>query len=64
MIDELYLSRISTGLKATTTVNNTDYELAITNVNSTVNDGRFNIEMNFCGAIPSGVSRRQVTEIA
>ena len=30
--------------------------LAITNVYPTVKDGRFNIEMNFCGAIPSGVS--------
>ena len=55
MIDKLYLSRISTGLTATTTVNNTDYTLAITNVNPTVNDGRFNIDMNFCGEIPSGV---------
>ena len=54
MIDELYLSRISTGLTATTTINNTDYTLAITNVNPTVNDGRFNVDMNFCGEIPSG----------
>ena len=55
MIDELYLSRISTGLTATTTVNNTDYTLAITNVSPTVDDGRFNVDMNFCGEIPSGV---------
>src|SRR5688572_2653329 len=55
MIDELYLSRISTGLNATTTVNNTDYTLAITNVHPTVNDGRFNVDMNFCGEIPFGV---------
>ena len=56
MIDDLYVSRISTGLKGTTTVNNTDYELAITNVYPSVKDGRFNIEMSFCGEIPSSVS--------
>ena len=56
MIDELYLSRISTGLNGTTTINNTDYALAITNVYPTVKDGRFNIDMHFCGAIPSRVS--------
>jgi len=56
MIDQLYLSRISTGLNVTTTVNNSDYELAVTNVYPTVKDGRFNIEMNFCGEIPPGVS--------
>ena len=55
MIDELYLSRISTGLNATTTINNNDYTLAITNVNPIVNDGRFNVDMNFCGEIPPGV---------
>jgi hypothetical protein len=56
MIDQLYVSRISTGLTATTTINNADYKLAITNVNPIVNDGRFNIDLNFCGEIPSGVS--------
>jgi hypothetical protein len=56
IIDQLYLLKISNGLRGTTTVNNTDYELAVTNVYPTVKDGRFNIEMNFCGEIPSGVS--------
>jgi hypothetical protein len=56
IIDQLYLSRISTGLNGTTTINNTDYALAITNVNHTVNNGRFNIDMHFCGEIPSCVS--------
>ena len=56
MMDDLYLPRISTGLKGTTTVNNTDYELAITNVYPSVKGGRFNIEMSFCGEIPSSVS--------
>lgn len=56
MIDELYLARISSGLKGTTTINNTDYTLAITNIYPTVTDGRFNIDMSFCDEIPSGVA--------
>jgi HlyD family secretion protein len=55
IIDELYLSKISIGLKGITTINNTDYALAITNVHPAINEGRFNIDMNFCGEIPSEV---------
>lgn len=48
-IDELYVSRIVTGLTATTTVNNTDYTLEITNVYTPVTNGRFSVDMIFKG---------------
>jgi HlyD family secretion protein len=51
-IDELYLSKISTVSRGTTTINNTDYALTITNVYPTVNDGQFTIDMNFCDEPP------------
>jgi len=56
MIDELYLPKISTGLKGIATINNTDYALAITNICPTGNDGRFEIDMNFCEGIPPELS--------
>ena len=66
-IDELYLSRIEPGLKATTTVNNKDYELSITNVYHAVENGRFEIDMNFCDKIPprilSGMTLRLRIEL-
>jgi len=51
-IDELYLERISPGLKATTTFNNNDYLMSVTSVYPSIADGRFEIDMNFCDGIP------------
>ena len=54
-IDELYLPRITTGLHATTTFNNKDYELQIMYVYPGVTAGRFEVDMNFIGEAPKGV---------
>jgi HlyD family secretion protein len=51
-IDELYFSRIVPGLMATTTVNNKDYTLEITNVYTTVTNGRFDVDMVFKSETP------------
>lgn len=51
-IDELYFSRIVAGLTATTTMNNTDYTLEITNVYATVTNGRFDVDMVFKSQTP------------
>ncbi|HEY5747369.1 MAG TPA: hypothetical protein VIU12_14925 [Chryseolinea sp.] len=51
-IDELYFPRIVAGLTATTTVNNIDYKLEITNVYPTVTEGRFSVDMIFKGETP------------
>ncbi len=58
-IDELYLPRITTGLHATTTLNNKDYELQITYIYPTIQNGRFEVDMNFIGANPDGIRRGQ-----
>jgi len=56
-IDELYLPRISTGLRATTTFNNKDYLLEISYVYPGVTNGRFEVDMNFVGEAPEGLRR-------
>lgn len=56
-IDELYLPRITTGLKATTTFNNKDYELEITYKYPGATNGRFEVDMNFVGEPPPGIIR-------
>ena len=58
-IDELYLPRITTGLHATTTFNNKDYELEIMYIYPTIQNGRFDVDMNFVGEPPTGIRRGQ-----
>ncbi|MDQ2656203.1 MAG: HlyD family efflux transporter periplasmic adaptor subunit [Bacteroidota bacterium] len=58
-IDELYLPRISTGLRAETSFNNKDYVLEITYVYPGVTAGRFEVDMNFIGDAPTGIRRGQ-----
>lgn len=58
-IDELYLPRINTGLKATTTLNNKDYDLEITYKYPGAQNGRFEVEMKFLKETPPGLQRGQ-----
>jgi HlyD family secretion protein len=58
-IDELYQPRISIGLHATTTFNNKDYNLEIMYVYPTIQNGRFEVDMNFVGETPPGIRRGQ-----
>jgi HlyD family secretion protein len=58
-IDELYLPRISQGLKATTDFNNRTYNLIITYIYPTITGGRFEVDMNFEGETPQGIRRGQ-----
>jgi HlyD family secretion protein len=58
-IDELYLPRITTGLHATTTFNNKDYKLEIMYIYPTIQNGRFDVDMNFVGDTPPGIRRGQ-----
>ena len=58
-IDELYYPRISHGLHATTTYNNNDYELQITYIYPTIQNGRFTVDMGFIDEIPEGIRRGQ-----
>ncbi len=56
-IDEIYLPRISTGLKAIVT--STGDELVITYIYPTITNGRFDVDMEFTGDIPDGLRRGQ-----
>ena len=58
-IDELYLPRITTGLGATTNFNNRDYSLKITYIYPTIQNGRFQVDMDFIDGSPEGIKRGQ-----
>jgi HlyD family secretion protein len=58
-IDEIYLPRISQGLKATTSFAGKDYDLEITYIYPGVTAGRFEVDMNFIGDTPEGIRRGQ-----
>lgn len=58
-IDELYLPRITTGLHATTSFNNKDYNLEIMYIYPTIQNGRFDVDMIFVGETPQGIRRGQ-----
>ncbi|MEJ1241935.1 hypothetical protein WBG78_27565 [Chryseolinea sp. T2] len=51
-IDELYITRITEGLIATTTLENRDYELQIDQVSHEVVEGRFEIRLCFKDTVP------------
>ena len=58
-IDELYLPRIITGLHASTTFNNKDFDLEIAYIYPTIQNGRFEVDMTFVGETPQGIRRGQ-----
>jgi HlyD family secretion protein len=58
-IDELYLPRIVTGLKAETTLNNKDYILEIAYKYPNIVSGRFDVDMRFSGDLPPGLAPGQ-----
>lgn len=58
-IDELYLPKISVGLPASTSFANKDYMLVITYIYPTIQNGRFEVDMEFQGDTPQGIRRGQ-----
>ncbi|MCW5910688.1 MAG: efflux RND transporter periplasmic adaptor subunit [Cyclobacteriaceae bacterium] len=58
-IDELYLPKISVGLPASTSFANKDYKLVITYIYPTIQNGRFEVDMEFDGETPQGIRRGQ-----
>ncbi len=58
-IDELYLPKISAGLPATTDFAGKTYHLSITYIYPTIQNGRFEVDMNFEGETPQGIRRGQ-----
>lgn len=54
-IDELYLSRIDEGLEASTTFAGKQYRLKISYIYPQIEDGQFEVDMEFIDEIPSGI---------
>ncbi|MGV3527716.1 MAG: efflux RND transporter periplasmic adaptor subunit [Flavisolibacter sp.] len=62
-VDEHYISRVFAGLMGEATVAGKIYELKITKVYSQVNNGRFQVDMQFAGKVPDGIRRGQTLQI-
>lgn len=62
-IDEFYIARVVKGLKATVDIDGKDYNLVVSKVFPEVKDGKFQVDMNFEGAVPGGIRRGQTLQI-
>lgn len=62
-IDEHYISRIFIGLKGDFDFADTTYHLVIKKVYTQVTNGRFQVDMEFIGKVPSGIRRGQTLQI-
>lgn len=62
-IDEHYISRIYPGLLGGFTFAGKDYKLKIKKVYTQVTNGRFQVDMEFDGAVPQGIRRGQTLQI-
>ncbi len=62
-IDEFYIARVIKGLHATVDVDGTVYKLIVTKVFPEVKDGKFQVDMNFTGAVPNSIRRGQTLQI-
>ncbi|MFZ4863468.1 efflux RND transporter periplasmic adaptor subunit [Sphingobacterium sp. Mn56C] len=62
-IDEHYINRIFTDLKGEFTTGGKLYQLKIKKIYTQVTNGRFQVDMEFLGAAPSGIRRGQTLQI-
>lgn len=62
-VDEHYLSRIYIGLTGTFTFADSNYKLKIFKVFSQITGGKFQVDMEFVGAVPKGIRRGQTLQI-
>lgn len=62
-IDEHYISRIFPGLTGDFTLSDKTYKLKIKKVYTQVTNGRFQVDMDFTGAVPQGIRRGQTLQI-
>lgn len=61
-IDEHYISRVFTGLTGDFSFNDKTYKLKIKKVFTQVTNGRFQVDMEFVGAVPQGLRRGQTVQ--
>ncbi|QQT27867.1 efflux RND transporter periplasmic adaptor subunit [Sphingobacterium spiritivorum] len=62
-VDEHYISRIYNDLQGSINISNKAYTLRVRKVYSQVNNGRFQVDMEFVGEIPQGIRRGQTLQI-
>ncbi|MGZ3839441.1 MAG: efflux RND transporter periplasmic adaptor subunit [Flavisolibacter sp.] len=62
-VDEHYISRVFIGLMGETSFAGKDYKLKINKVYTQVNNGRFQVDMQFVDAVPEGIRRGQTMQI-
>jgi len=62
-IDEHYISRVFIGLMGEASIANKTYKLRISKVYTQVNNGRFQVDMQFEAAVPEGIRRGQTLQI-
>jgi HlyD family secretion protein len=62
-IDEHYISRVFTGLEAETSIAGKTYKLKINKIYTQVNNGRFQVDMQFEDGVPDGIRRGQTLQI-
>jgi HlyD family secretion protein len=62
-IDEHYISRVFIGLMAETSFAGKTYKLKINKVYTQVNNGRFQVDMQFVEKVPEGIRRGQTLQI-
>ena len=62
-IDEHYISRVFIGLMGEASIASKNYKLKITKVYTQVNNGRFQVDMQFDDAAPEGIRRGQTLQI-
>ncbi|RYF84286.1 MAG: efflux RND transporter periplasmic adaptor subunit, partial [Chitinophagaceae bacterium] len=62
-VDEHYISRVFIGLMGEASIANKNYKLKITKVYTQVNNGRFQVDMQFVDEAPEGIRRGQTLQI-
>jgi HlyD family secretion protein len=62
-IDEHYISRIFNGLSGLFTLSGKDYKLRVRKIYTQVNNGRFQVDLEFLGAVPEGIRRGQSLQV-
>jgi len=62
-IDEHYISRIYTGLKAEVSLGDSNYTLLVKKVYTQVSNGRFQVDMQFEVNVPNGIRRGQTLQL-
>jgi HlyD family secretion protein len=62
-IDEFYLSRVAVGLEGSFPFAGERYDVMITRVFPVIQDGRFQVDMDFTGRVPDGIRRGQSVRV-